>query len=276
MVIGFAGVIKATVSFENLVIWLATLSMPPLVYIAVTVALCAAAAASGLRRYRRCPDDFPGHLSLHGGRSRGNPPPGHCYLRHLGFPPSHRRSMLSAEHLPPDAQRGVSAYVCHMHAHAHDRIGRYHHLAYDLGMSRSNSEGVNSLNLLENAYDLHVHTAPDITGRRLDDFDMAERARSAGMKGFAIKCHQFQSGGRAALVRRQYPEINAVGGITLNNSVGGLNPMAVEMAARMGSKIVCSQPSILCTRSSIWSRAGEARPYGAAVFRPSLSKIFPF
>lgn len=46
MVIGFAGVIKATVSFENLVIWLATLSMPPLVYIAVTVALCAAAAAS--------------------------------------------------------------------------------------------------------------------------------------------------------------------------------------------------------------------------------------
>ena len=86
------------------------------------------------------------------------------------------------------------------------------------------------MNLLENAYDLHVHTAPDITGRRLDDFDMAERARSAGMKGFAIKCHQFQSGGRAALVRRQYPEINAVGGITLNNSVGGLNPMAVEMA----------------------------------------------
>lgn len=119
------------------------------------------------------------------------------------------------------------------------------------------------MNLLENAYDLHVHTAPDITGRRLDDFDMAERARSAGMKGFAIKCHQFQSGGRAALVRRQYPEINAVGGITLNNSVGGLNPMAVEMAARMGSKIVWLPTVNSMHQKQYLEQTGEARPYGA-------------
>ena len=46
MVIGFAGVIKETSSFGNLVSWLGGLSMPPLVYVALTVALCAAAAAS--------------------------------------------------------------------------------------------------------------------------------------------------------------------------------------------------------------------------------------
>ena len=119
------------------------------------------------------------------------------------------------------------------------------------------------MNLLENAYDLHVHTAPDIAKRRLDDFEMAERARSAGMKGFAIKCHQFQSGGRAALVRRQYPEINAIGGITLNNSVGGLNPMAVEMAARMGAKIVWFPTVNSMHQKHHLEQTGEARPYGA-------------
>lgn len=83
------------------------------------------------------------------------------------------------------------------------------------------------------------------------------------MKGFAIKCHQFQSGGRAALVRRQYPEVNAIGGITLNNSVGGLNPMAVEMAARMGAKIVWFPTVNAMHQKNYLEQTGEARPYGA-------------
>lgn len=46
MVIGFAGVIKETSAFDNLIIALGNLSMSPLVYVAVTVSLSAAAAAS--------------------------------------------------------------------------------------------------------------------------------------------------------------------------------------------------------------------------------------
>lgn len=92
--------------------------------------------------------------------------------------------------------------------------------------------------LLEGAYDLHVHTGPDISKRSLDDFDYAERLKKIGMKGFGIKSHYFCTAERARLVKKIYPDLNPIGAIALNNSVGGLNPTAVEMAAKDGAKIV--------------------------------------
>ena len=92
--------------------------------------------------------------------------------------------------------------------------------------------------LLKGAYDLHVHCAPDVVERKLADEDMAERAISRGMKGFAIKSHYVPTADRAASLRKRYPGLNAVGTLTLNTSVGGINPMAVETAARLGAKII--------------------------------------
>ncbi|TBL76075.1 DUF6282 family protein [Paenibacillus thalictri] len=92
--------------------------------------------------------------------------------------------------------------------------------------------------LLEGAYDLHVHTGPDVSPRKLDDLDMAERSQRIGMKGFGIKSHYFCSGERARLVKKLYPDLNPIGALCLNHTVGGINPIAVEMAARVGAKIV--------------------------------------
>ena len=92
--------------------------------------------------------------------------------------------------------------------------------------------------LIEGAYDLHVHSAPDVLPRKMDDLEMAQRIIKSGMKGYAIKSHYFCTSERAALVNQLYPECHAVGAITLNNSVGGINPSAVEMAGRSGAKIV--------------------------------------
>lgn len=92
--------------------------------------------------------------------------------------------------------------------------------------------------MLIGAYDLHVHAAPDLLPRKFDDFEMAERATASGMKGFALKSHFFCTAERAETVRKAYPGCNALGSITLNNSVGGINPSAVEIAARAGAKIV--------------------------------------
>jgi len=92
--------------------------------------------------------------------------------------------------------------------------------------------------LLRHAYDLHIHCGPDIIPRSVTALEMAERAVKRGMKGFAIKSHYAPTCLQAATVRACYPECNALGTITLNASVGGLNPLAVEAAARMGAKIV--------------------------------------
>ena len=99
------------------------------------------------------------------------------------------------------------------------------------------------LDLLEGAYDLHVHSAPDVVQRRFTDIELARRYSKAGMRGFAIKSHQLCTAGRAALIREMFPGFQAVGTVTLNNAMGGLNPMAVEMAGRMGAKI-CWFPTV--------------------------------
>lgn len=92
--------------------------------------------------------------------------------------------------------------------------------------------------LIQGAYDLHVHTGPDVMSRKLDDLEMAERVQKIGMKGYAIKSHYFCTAERAKLVNRVYPKVNALGAICLNNTVGGLNPVSVELAARDGAKIL--------------------------------------
>lgn len=92
--------------------------------------------------------------------------------------------------------------------------------------------------LIKGAYDLHVHSAPDVLPRRMDDLEMAGRIVESGMAGYAIKSHYFCTAERAQLIREWYPECDAVGTITLNCSVGGINPAAVEMAGRSGAKIV--------------------------------------
>jgi len=67
---------------------------------------------------------------------------------------------------------------------------------------------------------------------------MAEQAKTAGMKGFAIKSHAFPTAARAFAVQQLYSQLDIVSGITLNREVGGINPYAVEAAAKMGAKLL--------------------------------------
>ena len=90
--------------------------------------------------------------------------------------------------------------------------------------------------LLKGAYDLHVHTAPDVVSRKCSDVETAARMRAAGMAGGAIKSHYLDTAGRAGVLRELYPDLNIVGGITLNRSVGGNNPWAVERSAQAGGR----------------------------------------
>jgi uncharacterized protein DUF6282 len=92
--------------------------------------------------------------------------------------------------------------------------------------------------LLHGAYDLHVHINPDVIGRRISDVELARRFAELGMAGFVLKSHYVPTAERAAVVRAVVPEINTLGAIVLNNPVGGLNAVAVEIAAREGARIV--------------------------------------
>jgi hypothetical protein len=91
---------------------------------------------------------------------------------------------------------------------------------------------------IEGGYDLQVHVAPDVIARRIDDLDLAKEFLAHKLKGFVLKSHYAPTYERAKVVTKASPGITAFGAITLNHSVGGLNPVAIEIAGRSGNKIV--------------------------------------
>jgi hypothetical protein len=92
--------------------------------------------------------------------------------------------------------------------------------------------------LLRGAYDTHIHVAPDVVPRIVDDVTLAHRFAALGMDGFVLKSHYTATAERASVVRAAVPSINALGAIVLNRAVGGLNALAVEVAAREGVRTV--------------------------------------
>lgn len=92
--------------------------------------------------------------------------------------------------------------------------------------------------LVRGAYDLHVHINPDVIKRRIDDVALARRFAELGLAGFVLKSHYVPTAERAAVVRGVVPGINVLGALVLNNPIGGMNAVAVEIAAREGARII--------------------------------------
>lgn len=93
--------------------------------------------------------------------------------------------------------------------------------------------------LLRGAIDVHIHAAPDIVPRLLNDFELAEAARAAGMAAIVLKSHHMLTADRAQIAQGAFPELKVFGGLALNlPACGGLNPEAVKVAIRMRAKVI--------------------------------------
>src|SRR5690606_29593013 len=77
--------------------------------------------------------------------------------------------------------------------------------------------------LVVGAYDTHVHVAPDVVPRLIDDLTLARRFQEVGLAGFVLKSHYVPTTERAAVVRAAVSGVDVVGALTLNGSVGGMN-----------------------------------------------------
>jgi hypothetical protein len=113
---------------------------------------------------------------------------------------------------------------------------------------------------LEDAIDLHVHSAPDVDVRRFNDLDLAREAERAGMGAILIKSHQNSTVERAWLVSKVVTGIQVFGGLVLNETVGGLNVAAVKLALAMGAKEIW-----MPTRSALNHRSYHGESGGITV-----------
>ena len=85
-----------------------------------------------------------------------------------------------------------------------------------------------SARLLAGTIDIHVHSDPDNVPRSIDGIEVAKLAQAKGMRGIVLKNHYESTAGLAFLARKQTAGVEVFGGIDLNLTVGGMNPVAVE------------------------------------------------
>jgi hypothetical protein len=116
---------------------------------------------------------------------------------------------------------------------------------------------------LDGVIDIHVHTAPDSVPRSIDAIDLAKLAESRGMRAVVLKNHYEPTASVAYLVHKEVPGIQVFGGIDLNLSVGGMNPVAVEkMALTTGHLGKLVWMATYDTRAQVM-KSGEHRPFVA-------------
>ncbi|HZP96464.1 MAG TPA: DUF6282 family protein [Candidatus Limnocylindria bacterium] len=94
--------------------------------------------------------------------------------------------------------------------------------------------------ILEGAIDMHCHSGPSPFPRRMDHVEAARMADSVGMRAIVVKSHHHPT---VMDVRAMAPQLGGIrtrvfGSIALNSMVGGLNPSAVDLALKMGGKVV--------------------------------------
>ncbi|MFJ6653293.1 DUF6282 family protein [Microbacterium sp. NPDC091313] len=94
--------------------------------------------------------------------------------------------------------------------------------------------------ILDGAIDLHVHPGPSPFPRRIGIREAAEQAAQAGFRAILVKSHHHSMLSDIAAVETSGGPlpIPVLGGVALNNYVGGLNPVAVELAVNRGGRIV--------------------------------------
>ena len=102
---------------------------------------------------------------------------------------------------------------------------------------------------------MHIHIAPDVVPRRVEDIALARRFAELGLDGFVLKSHYVPTAERAAIARSVVPGVAVMGAITLNRSVGGMNALAVEIAALEGARVVW-----MPTVDAVNETAGRTQP----------------
>ncbi len=93
---------------------------------------------------------------------------------------------------------------------------------------------------LSGAADLHCHFGPDAHRERsVDAFEAAREAAAAGHRAVVLKSHDAPTASLAWAVQREVGDaVSVFGGICCDCEVGGVNPAAVEVALRLGARIV--------------------------------------
>jgi len=93
---------------------------------------------------------------------------------------------------------------------------------------------------LVGAVDLHCHSGPAAMPRILDHHEALMDCAAARFSALLLKDHFYLGVAHAALLEKLFPEtgVRLFSGLALNNASGGINPHAVDHAAKISAQII--------------------------------------
>jgi hypothetical protein len=94
--------------------------------------------------------------------------------------------------------------------------------------------------LLQGFVDTHAHAGPTLTVREFDIWQLIREAEAGGFAAVVLKDHFMPTVPMARAIPEKLSEtrVKIFGSLALNNSVGGMNPKAVEIAIGFGAKVI--------------------------------------
>ncbi len=96
---------------------------------------------------------------------------------------------------------------------------------------------------MKGSVDLHVKGSPGISEERMDILEIARSAYESEIESFVYRSDSHPTAATSSIMQQMYPELNIIGSIVLNETVGGINPSAVEASIQHDAKVVWIPPS---------------------------------
>lgn len=92
--------------------------------------------------------------------------------------------------------------------------------------------------LLDGVCDIHIHAAPDVKERTVDELELSRRAKDAGYKAVLFKSNVWSCHDRAYLVQQSLSGFGCYGSLVMNLSFGDkVNVYAVEKALKTSGNL---------------------------------------
>lgn len=127
--------------------------------------------------------------------------------------------------------------------------------------------------LLVGAIDLHCHSGPSVMPRRLNHVEAIRQAEAAGLRAILFKDHYYSVSPVAELLKETLsPKIELLTGVPLNNTVGGLNPYAVEHGFKLNARLVW-MPTFSAANHIRHNRRGHLLPTSVPMRRPKMLTV---
>ena len=112
--------------------------------------------------------------------------------------------------------------------------------------------------LLKGVCDIHIHAAPDVKGRCINEFDFACKAKDLGYRAVMYKSNEWSCHDRAYLIRQALPDFEVFGSFCMNYAVGDkINVHAAKMAVETTGH--CCKCIWMPTMAAVYPNAVEGR-----------------